>query len=371
MKRTRFTGIIITGKKLKIFFTIFIISAIFASIEIFSHFSKKNEQILVFSDNFYKTIISSQLHNEEEKFSVSRFITHFLGFDISNSKSIIAKAYPMINENTIPKQTPIPTQTPEENQNPPQAEEKPITETKVNGEMKISNLSGLEADATSLTREPLRFNIEKNETPQILIVHTHTTESYTNSDTNTYIVSDSDRSLDENKNITMVGNAMEEVFKNAGICAIHDKTVHDYPSFNGAYTRSLATMRSNIEAYPSIKIVLDVHRDGIVKDDGTKVKVVADIKGEKVAQCMFVIGSNAKLTHDNWQENLKLACKIQQLANEMYPGLMRPIILRGERFNQQISTGSIIIEVGSNGNTLEEAILGGKYIAEVIASLFK
>ena len=147
--------------------------------------------------------------------------------------------------------------------------------------------------------------------------------------------------------------------------------MHDYPSFNGAYTRSMATIRKNMENFPDIKIILDIHRDGIIKEDGTKVKLAAEIDGEKTAQCMFVVGSNALLTHDNWLENMKLACKIQRLANELYPDLMRPIVLREERFNQQASRGSLIIEIGSNGNTLQEALRGGEKIADVIAKLLK
>ena len=121
----------------------------------------------------------------------------------------------------------------------------------------------------------------------------------------------------------------------------------------------------------SFKIVLDVHRDGIVRADGTKVKVSSEVEGNKTAQCMFVVGTNSELTHDSWQENMKLAVKIQNKANEMYPGFMRPINLRSERFNQQLSKGSIIIEVGSNGNTLNEAIYSAKLMGNVIAKLFE
>lgn len=369
-RRTRFKSIVITGRTVRVFIKVTAVFLCLAAVFGITRFAGKRVQTVAFSDSFYKTVISSQLHNEEEKISIGKIISAALGFDFGDSKSIIAKAYPMINKDMIPEPTPEPTaQAEHKAEEAQQGEEKPIAETKVQGEMKISNLAGIEVNANALANEPLGFSIKKGNEPQILIVHTHTTESYTNSDTNTYITSESDRNLDESKNIVAVGNAMEEVFKSAGIAAVHDRTVHDYPSFNGAYTRSLATVRANLDAHPGIKIVLDVHRDGIVREDGTKVKVAADINGEKTAQCMFVIGSNAKLTHDNWQENLKLACKVQRLANEMYPGLMRPIILRGERFNQQASTGSVIIEVGSNGNTLEEAVRGGSRIAEVIAKL--
>ena len=168
-----------------------------------------------------------------------------------------------------------------------------------------------------------------------------------------------------------VGNALCEVLEANGIKVIHDTTVHDYPAYNGSYDRCKATTLKNLEKYPSIKMVLDIHRDAIVRADGTKVKVACEINGEKCAQCMFVVGSNANLAHDNWQENLKLACKLQKKANEIYPDLMRAINLREERFNQQLSKGSLIIEVGSNGNTLAEAINGAKYMGEVIPLVLK
>jgi len=224
-------------------------------------------------------------------------------------------------------------------------------------------------DKTSLLLSPL--NMRADTAPQVLIVHTHTTESYTPSPSYNYTPTETDRTLDSRFNMVAVGEVIYEKLTQKGINVIHDKTVHDYPSYNASYQSAEATIRKNLNANSGIKVVLDVHRDGITREDGTKVKVAGEINGEKVAQCMFVIGSNALLTHDNWQENLKLACKIQKKANEMYPGLMRPIILREERFNQQISKGCVIIEVGSNGNTLEEAVLGGKYIAEVIVKVLK
>jgi len=164
---------------------------------------------------------------------------------------------------------------------------------------------------------------------------------------------------------------MKNIFMEEGIEVIHDTTVHDYPSYSGAYTRSKATVTKNLEKYPSIKVVLDIHRDGIVREDGTKVKVSCEINGEKAAQCMFVVGSNAQLKHDYWRENMKIACKLQKYAEDNFPGLMRPIILRKERFNQQISKGAVIVEVGSNGNTLEEAKTGAKYMAKVISAVLK
>ena len=232
---------------------------------------------------------------------------------------------------------------------------------------KVSNNTEYEINPQEFLNKPLAFKLDNNG-PQVLIMHTHTTESFSEE---TYNKGAPDRNLDETKNITAVGCAMEEVFLKNGINAIHDKTVHDYPSYNASYQSAEATIRKNLNANSGIKVVLDVHRDGITREDGTKVKMVTDINGEKTAQIMLVVGTNVNLTHDNWQENFKFASKIQAKAIEVYPSLMRPIDLRKERFNEQLTLGSLIIEVGSNGNTMEEAIRGGERIAEVISMVLK
>ena len=231
----------------------------------------------------------------------------------------------------------------------------------------ISNNTNYSVNPSQFLNKSLSFKID-NTGPQVLIVHTHTTESFSEK---TYNKGAPDRNIDETKNITAVGVAMERVFKENGIEVIHDKTVHDYPSYNSAYQSAAATINKNLEKYKSLKVVLDVHRDGITREDGTKVKLVTDLNGEKIAQIMLVVGTDTNLPHEKWQENFKFASKIQAKGVEMYPTLMRPIDLRKERFNEQLTTGSLIIEVGSNGNTIEEAIKGGENIAEIISIVLK
>lgn len=370
----KFKALIIDGRKIKIMLACASGAAIMATVSLSAALVSKKTQEVAVSESFYKTVISSQLHNESGGVSLYDIICAAVGFDITNQRSIIANRLPMFGEEFFreaepPRETSAPTPT--ETSAPAATESAAppaVQETKSKSDMSVSNQTSISVDPNVLASEELCFGIDNNG-PQILIFHTHTTESFTDSDTS--YLNSSDRNLDEEKNISAVGDAMAEVFENAGIEVIHDKTVHDYPSFNGAYTRSLATVRANLDKNPGIKVVLDIHRDGITREDGTKVKVAADINGEKTAQCLFVVGSNANLTHDNWRENMKLACKIQRLANEMYPGLMRPIILREERFNQQVSTGALIIEIGSNGNTLDEALRGGRLMADVIAKLLK
>lgn len=236
---------------------------------------------------------------------------------------------------------------------------------KADGGLKVSNATAYSVNAADYLSETPDV-LKSGQIPEILIMHTHTTECYSEEE---YAPGAPDRDLDENKNIVAVGNAMETVFKNHGMTVYHDKTVHDYPSYNGAYNRAAKTITDNLNAHGGIKVVLDVHRDGITKADGTKVKLAAEINGEQTAQVMIVAGSNSNLQHDKWQENFRFACRIQAKANELFPSLMRPINLRKERFNEQLTTGSLIIEVGTNGNTLAEACRGGECIAEAIAQV--
>ena len=236
----------------------------------------------------------------------------------------------------------------------------------VNG-LELSNSTDININPYDFLEQKLAFSLDKQGV-QVLIMHTHTTESYSEE---SYPKNSPDRNLDESKNIVAVGNAMAEIFVKNGIEVYHDKTVHDYPSYNGAYQRAATTIRNDMEAYNGIKVVLDVHRDGITKEDGTKVKLLTEINGKNTAQVMLVVGTNSNLPHDKWKENLKFAVKIQAKAMEIYPTLMRRINVRKERFNEQMTTGSLIVEVGTNGNTLEEALEGGRDIAEVISLVLK
>ncbi len=252
--------------------------------------------------------------------------------------------------------------------------ELPITEidssqTKATGKDKIliKNETRYGINTNELLKEKLEFNM-KAAGPKILIVHTHGSESYTAEGKNFYVEGTGDRNTDTNFNVVRVGDAIAKVFEKAGIEVIHDRTMHDIPSYNGSYASSLKSIERYTKEYPSIQIVLDIHRDAIVYEDGTKAKTVTKIDGENTAQLMFVVGTNeGGLSHDNWRQNLKFAIKLQNSINKKYPSLMRGINLRRERFNGHITKGSLIIEVGTSGNTLNEAVRGATLASEVIA----
>ena len=234
----------------------------------------------------------------------------------------------------------------------------------------IKNSTTYSVNAKELLTQPLKYS--KSDDPTVLILHSHATESYKPTDANYYKPTDTDRTQDTKYNVVRVGEEMAKVLKEAGINVIHEKKLHDYPDYNSSYLNSLKTVSNYIKKYPSIQVVLDIHRDAMVRGDNTLVKAVTEADGQKVAQVMLVCGCDLLgLEHPNWRDNLSFAVKLQNEMNSLYPCLARPIDFRKERFNQHMTPNSLIVEVGSNANSLEEAILGGKCAASALARLLQ
>lgn len=216
-----------------------------------------------------------------------------------------------------------------------------------------------------LTEEILNPNFNVKNSKDILIYHTHTCESYTQTEENSYKASGNFRTTDLNYSVVKVGKELEEYLEKYKFNVIRNETKHDYPAYSGSYDRSLKTVQSMLKKNNNAEIVFDIHRDAV----GSKSNYapVVEINGEKVAQLMFVIGTNdGGGKHPNWKNNLKFAIKIQEIANELYPGLFRNINLRSATFNQKVTNAAVIIEVGATGNTLEEACASMKYLAEIL-----
>ena len=233
----------------------------------------------------------------------------------------------------------------------------------VAGDIYLYNRTDLDVDLAAAAAAPVQIVLPE-EGPQVLIVHTHATEAYTPDGTDVYTPSDNNtRTLDENYNMVRVGDEMERVFTEMGLSVLHDRTLHDYPQYNGAYDRSAKTVADYLAQYPSIKIVLDVHRDALIGQDGTVYKAVTQVDGVDTAQVMLVLGSSEGGEHPNWMQNLSLACKIQHSMDTLYPTLARPMTMRSSRYNQQLSTGSVLVEVGTHGNTLQEALAAARLFA--------
>lgn len=224
-----------------------------------------------------------------------------------------------------------------------------------------------ETDNIKLTEEMLVPNVNIN-IKNILIYHTHTCESYTPTEAYTYKASGNFRTTDLNCNMVRVGRELTKYLQHYGYNVIHDETIYD-SSYSSSYNRSLKGVAKLLEENEDTDILFDIHRDAI--GDSSYAPTVK-IGGEEAAQLMYVIGSNGGGSeHDNWNENLKLAIKIQEKANELYPGLFKPIILRDSRYNQQLAKGASIIEVGATGNTMKQCLVSMKYLSKVLSEVLK
>lgn len=217
----------------------------------------------------------------------------------------------------------------------------------------------------TLTDDMLNYdNLEIN-TSNIIIFHTHTCESYTPTENFSYEESGTFRTTDLNYSVVRVGNSLSDQLTSYGFTVTHDNTYHDYPSYSGSYGRSMATIENLLISHSNTDIIIDLHRDAIAD---TSYAPSVKIGDEVVSQLMFVIGTDGGgLAHPDWQKNLQFAIKVQQKANELYPGLFRPILLRNSRYNQQLGKAACIIEVGATGNTLEQSMASMKYLAKVLS----
>ena len=234
------------------------------------------------------------------------------------------------------------------------------------GEVYVYNRTSFDLDASVLREGTVDVNL--GEGPQILIVHSHGSEAYSPSDGDTYEESDPYRTTDCTHNVVKVGEEMATVFRAHGFQVIHDTTLFDYPSYNEAYDRSKAAVEQWLEKYPTIQVVLDVHRDALEGSNGEIYKMVSTEAGETVAQVMLVIGSSGGgADFPRWKDNLAFAVLLQRNLVRGYTSLARPIVLRNSRYNQQLLPGSILVEVGGHGNTLTEAIDGARLWADNVA----
>ncbi len=236
----------------------------------------------------------------------------------------------------------------------------------------LSNWTNYNVDLESMDLDsiPFSFSAESSE-PVVLILHTHGTESYLPDGINYYSPDTTFRSDDITENVVSVGKVIADALNEAGIPTIHDTAMYDAESYNSAYTNSRNAAREWLKKYPSIKCIIDVHRDAIVDADGNNVKPVVLLDGTSSAQLMLVVGTDdAGANHKNWKDNLTFAAMLQQQANTDSVGLMRPINLRQASFNQQLAPGSFLLEVGSCANTVTEAHNAAQYFANAFIRLY-
>lgn len=254
---------------------------------------------------------------------------------------------------------------------------RPVKEQKVSGGeavegIRVKNGAGYKLDIAGAMKSKPDCKILLNAGYQVLIIHTHTTESYAQQDSDVYSTEYSPRTTDKSRNMVAVGDVVTERLEEAGIKTLHVTTIHDYPQYNGSYNRAEETIRTYLEKYPSIEMVIDIHRDSITQDDGTKIKPTVTIDGKKAAQIMIITGcdNNGKLKFPDWKMNLRMASQLQKRLTDDWGGLMRPLYFAPFRYNMHMTHNSLLVEFGTDVNTLDEALYSadmfGRSLREVL-----
>ena len=214
------------------------------------------------------------------------------------------------------------------------------------------------------------ISIKITDQPLVLLFSTHATESFEPCDRKFYDKRYNSRSTDNDKNVTHIEDKIAEQLIQNGIPTIVDKTQHDFPSYNGSYNRSAQTINEYLKKYPSIKIILDIHRDAIERENGERVKPITTINGKKAAQIMIISGcDDGTMNFPNWAQNLNFAVNLQQKIESSYPTLTRPIFFCYRKYNMNICPQSLLIEFGSNSNSLNEVLYSGELMGKALSDL--
>ena len=241
------------------------------------------------------------------------------------------------------------------------------------GLVKVKNVNNTDISIEKILSEKIDLSVSADK-PSVLIFHTHTTETYQILDRGFYETNFATRTKDSSQNMVRVGKAICEEIEEAGYKVIHDTEIHDL-SYNGAYAHSRKKVEEYLKKYPSIQIVLDIHRDAIQQSDGSKIKPTATIQGKKAAQIMIISGcqeeGNPIENFPDWRYNLTFAVHLQNQLEKMYQGITRPLYFCPRKYNMNVSHCSLLVEVGSDANTLEEAVYTGKCLGSALSEIMK
>ena len=236
------------------------------------------------------------------------------------------------------------------------------------GAVELNDLVDYEPDIESLLLTPLDWNLT-GEKPPVLILHTHATESYTKQPGQIYEEDSMYRTFNASYNMLSIGEELTRVLTAGGISVLHDRTLHDYPSYSGSYDHARKTIRAYLEAFPTIQMVIDLHRDAMDFEQDPQLTTMATVGGQRSAQLMLVAGTDHNVSYSHWEENLAMGVKLTAVLEKMYPGITRPIQLRPQRFNLDMSPGSLLVEVGANGNTHEQALIATRALGAAILAM--
>ncbi len=226
--------------------------------------------------------------------------------------------------------------------------------------VQIVNRAEVPIDVAALLEQPLRYR--QSQGPKVLIVHTHATEAY--------LGTDDYHSTDPQQNVVRVGQELCDRLNALGIETVHDTDLNDLDGYTGAYEHMADGIAQYLQRYPSIEMVIDVHRDAVEDDSGAEIALTGSIDGVSAAKLLLVMGTDAAgMEHPNWRDNLACAVQIQALCEKNAPGIFRDMSLRSQRYNQHLTANSILLEVGTAGNTLQEALVSIDYFAQQLALL--
>lgn len=235
----------------------------------------------------------------------------------------------------------------------------------------VKNSTDYNLNIDKTINSPLGFKMENTKEVQVLLYHTHTSESYMDRDVSYYYESFYPRTQDSRYNVVRVGEEIKKELEKAGIGVVHDTTIHD-ESYSGSYSRSRKTVEKNLKKYPDIKVTIDIHRDSIGTDK-YKVKPTFTYNGKKAAQIMIMSGYdlNGDFNFPKWNYNLRFALQLQKMCETNFEGFTRPLSFGNFVYNMNINTGSILVEVGADSNTLEEAIYSGKLFGKALSEVLQ
>ena len=244
--------------------------------------------------------------------------------------------------------------------------------TTVYGKVAVQNRTSQAMDIKKVLAEPVDLKITDKTKPSILIYHTHTTESYQMLDTDWFTKSYQTRSNLATRNMVRVGDEIVKQLEAAGFAVIHDTKIYD-ATYNGAYYRSEDAINAYQKKYPQLQVLLDIHRDAIQTNDTTRIKPVATINEKKAAQIMIISGCEGGGVTDfpDWRYNLRFATQLQKICEESFPGLMRPLYFCNRQYNMHKSHCSLLLEMGSDSNTLDEAAYSGRMLGKALAQLLE
>lgn len=241
-----------------------------------------------------------------------------------------------------------------------------LSKTLKSGRITIANETNYKIDIEKLRKEPLAKKFNKDS--KILIYHTHTNESYLSDIKDLKNMGIPSRSSNENINVIRVGKELKNNLLEQNLGVVHDTKYHNLPSDRGAYAKSYNTVQEHLKKEPNIGITLDIHRDGI--SDKKKLRIVTNVSNKNMAKIMFVVGTNSTgLKHDNWKENLKFALKLQEKLAQYDESIVKPIFISKNRYNQNLTNASLIVEIGGDGNTIDESIESAKFLSRAITEV--